>query len=142
MKIIDSDLFFDSSIKMENDWQKRFRERYYLLKLTEGLTQKMLADQIGVSQLTTGHWLRGKTAPDSIDLYNNLSKAIKLHPAKLLFDIDPVPDTFAGLLFDMAQLDQGRIALIEQLIDHLKGTTAYTDKRRIPDRRQGPRRTS
>lgn len=126
---------------MENNWLERFRDRYNFLKLTEGLTQKILADQIGVSQPTIGHWLKGKTEPESVNLYIKLSKSIKLHPAKLLFDIEPVPDTLLQLVFDIAQLDQDSISLMEQLIARLKSSAPDTDKREVPDRRQGHRRT-
>ncbi len=125
---------------MESGWINRFRDRYNFLKINEGLTQKTLADQIGVSQPTVGHWLKGKTEPDSIDLYIRLSKAIKLHPAKLLFDRDTVPNHLQTLVISLTQLDQESIELIEQLVVRFKGNRTEIDKREKSDRRQGHRR--
>lgn len=70
-------------------WRKRFTERFYLLKKTEGLTQEALAEKVGVTQGTIGHWLNGRRSPDSLEDYEKLASALGVHPAELLYGVPP-----------------------------------------------------
>ena len=70
------------------DWRERFRLRFELLKAREGLTQEKLAEVLGVTQGTIGHWLNARRAPDTLAMYEQLAKALNVHPAWLLYGID------------------------------------------------------
>lgn len=70
------------------DWRERFRQRFDVLKAREGLTQEKLAEELGVTQGTIGHWLNARRAPDTLAMYEQLAKALNVHPAWLLYGID------------------------------------------------------
>lgn len=68
-------------------WRKRLVERFSHLKRTEGITQEWLAERVGVTQGTIGHWLNGRRSPDSLEDYEKLASAIGMHPAELLYGV-------------------------------------------------------
>jgi len=72
------------------DWRSRFIKRLEQLKRSEKLTQERLGEILGVTQGTIGHWKTGKRSPDNLDQYEKLAKALKLHPAELLYGIKPL----------------------------------------------------
>ena len=69
-------------------WRERFSVRLRHLKATEGLTQQKLADQLGVAQSTVAGWLHGRREPESLQQFEALAKAIRVHPAWLLYGVD------------------------------------------------------
>lgn len=69
-------------------WRDRFQRRFNDLKRDEGLTQAKLADQLDVSQGSINNWLSGYRSPRTLEQYEALAKAIKMHPAHLLYGID------------------------------------------------------
>lgn len=68
-------------------WRKRFTEKFQQLKQTEGITQETLAERVGVTQGTIGHWLNGRRSPDSLGDYEKLAAALGMHPAELLYGV-------------------------------------------------------
>lgn len=70
-------------------WRKRFNERFSYLKRTDGITQEWLAEKVGVTQGTIGHWLNGRRSPDTLEDYEKLASAIGMHPAELLYGVQP-----------------------------------------------------
>lgn len=70
-------------------WRERAKSRYIHLKSTEGLTQAKLAEQVGVTQGAVAHWLGGRRVPETLEQYEALAMALKMHPAELLYGLDP-----------------------------------------------------
>ena len=79
------------SLGMAENWRDRFRQRFYQLKHAEGLTQEILAERVGVSQPTIGHWLNERRTPDTLDLYESLANGLKVTPQWLLYGIEDQP---------------------------------------------------
>lgn len=53
------------------------------------MTQESLAVQMGLTQGTIGHWLNGRRSPDTLADYEKLAVALEMHPAELLYGINP-----------------------------------------------------
>lgn len=68
-------------------WRDRFRGRYRELRDQEGLTQEQLAERLGITQGTVAHWLNGRRSPKSLEAYESLASALRVHPAWLLYGI-------------------------------------------------------
>lgn len=70
------------------DWRDRFKERFRDLKRGQGLTQEMLAEKVGVTQGTIGHWINDRRSPEKLEDYEKLAKALGMHPAELLYGVE------------------------------------------------------
>lgn len=108
------------------DWRERFRQRFDVLKVREGLTQEKLAEILGVTQGTVGHWLNARRAPDTLAMYEQLAKALNVHPAWLLYGIDKAmtKESFEFIeLWEKLPLSQ-RLALFETV----RSLAAQVDK--------------
>ena len=79
---------FRSVLPMTN-WRDRFKTRFTEMKRTKGVTQESLAEQMGLTQGTVGHWLNGRRSPDTLSDYEKLAVALEMHPAELLYGINP-----------------------------------------------------
>ena len=112
-----------------NGWRNRFKLRFKHLKTTTGLTQEELAEKVGVSQGTIAHWVNGRRSPDDLQTYEKLAKALKMHPAELLYAIDPDAvkswDQNARLLKKLKQLTDDKRQIVEATID------AFSDDQRV-----------
>ena len=64
-------------------WRKVFTTRFNVLKNEQGLTQEKLAEKIGVTQGTVGHWLRGERTPGSMEVFRKIESALTLAPGQL-----------------------------------------------------------
>ncbi|MBL4866377.1 MAG: helix-turn-helix domain-containing protein [Pseudomonadales bacterium] len=67
-----------------NEWRDRFVDRLEELKGSEGLTQQKLAERLGVTQGTIGHWKAGRRHPDSLQMYYSLADELKMPREELL----------------------------------------------------------
>ena len=111
------------------DWRERFKLRFELLKAREGLTQEKLAESLGVTQGTVGHWLNARRAPDTLAMYEQLAKALGVSPAWLLYGID---QTISRETLEFAKLWEKlpasqRIALheaVRSLVEQVEKSTA------------------
>jgi transcriptional regulator with XRE-family HTH domain len=111
------------------DWRERFKLRFELLKSREGLTQEKLAESLGVTQGTVGHWLNARRAPDTLAMYEQLAKALGVSPAWLLYGID---QTISQETLEFAKLWERlpasqRIALheaVRSLVKQIEKSTA------------------
>lgn len=81
----------DAGSVLPMSWRKRLNERFSYLKRTEGITQEWLAEKVGVTQGTIGHWLNGRRSPDTLEDYEKLASAIGMHPAELLYGVQSGP---------------------------------------------------
>lgn len=70
-------------------WRERAKSQYIKLKRSEGLTQYKLAEQLGVTQGAVAHWLSGRRVPETLEQYEALAIALKMHPAEMLYGLDP-----------------------------------------------------
>ncbi len=70
-------------------WRDRFKRRLSELKASEGFTQEKLGEMINRSQGTIGHWVHGRRQPKSLEEYEKLAQALRVHPAWLLYGMDP-----------------------------------------------------
>lgn len=57
------------------------------LRITQGLTQKALAEKIGVSPITVFQWEHGKYHPTP-SIVPKLAEALKVTPKQLFFTIN------------------------------------------------------
>lgn len=78
-----------ASIRSMEEWRERFRNRFSYLKRTEGMTQASLAEAIGVTQGTVGHWLRGRRTPENPEQFEALARGLRMSLAELLAGVVP-----------------------------------------------------
>jgi len=64
-------------------WRRIFIKRLAELKESEGMTQNILAEMLGLSQGTIGQWHVGKRTPGDLNQFRNLEKALRLTPGTL-----------------------------------------------------------
>jgi len=57
-------------------WHDRFKSRFQELKVTKGMTQYTLADDLGVSQGTVANWLNGIREPRSIQDFEKIASVL------------------------------------------------------------------
>lgn len=65
-------------------WRKIFKDQYSYLKNNDNLTQKQLANLIGVRQATISYWLNGSRSPETFTQFQRLALFIKLNENDLL----------------------------------------------------------
>ena len=66
-----------------DEWRKIFVKRFDELKTSQGLTQEKLAEALGVTQGTIGHWYRGERKPRGLEQFRRLEHALELAPGTL-----------------------------------------------------------
>jgi transcriptional regulator with XRE-family HTH domain len=77
-------------------WRREFAARLKAARLAAGLTQKRLAEMVGVSQPTLGSWERA-TRPCSLTDFLAIADALGVHPESLLPGTPPpVPVVYEG----------------------------------------------
>jgi transcriptional regulator with XRE-family HTH domain len=96
-------------------WRTRLRRRFEELKARDGLTQEGLAERVGVTQGTVGHWLSGRRTPDTLATFEALANALSVHPAWLIYGID-VDDSATEAARKLNSLPQARRDAIITLI--------------------------
>lgn len=107
--------------RMAEAWRERFRQQFYKLKHAEGLTQETLAERVGVSQPTIGHWLNARRTPDTLEHYEALAKGLKVTPQWMLYGIETIPsnEEDAHLITEFHELDEPDRAALMAILDSL-----------------------
>jgi transcriptional regulator with XRE-family HTH domain len=98
-------------------WQDRMRAR----RKQVGLTQAGLAERLALSQSTITHWETGKREPDTLQQFEELAKALEMHPAELIYGIEVLSPDATRVGRSWSHLDSSARLAIAKTVDALAG---------------------
>jgi len=96
------------------------------LRRTRGMTQKQLADMVGVSKSYLSELETGKKPINSLRLAA-FAKALDVSPASLIAEIDD-PDALDDLIEKILNLDSARLANVIDYVDFQASQSAVAGK--------------
>lgn len=110
-----------STILVMETWRDRFKACWERLN-RDGMTQDQLAERLGVSQGTIAHWLKGRRTPKNLVEFEHLAEALGVHPAWLIYGIEPatgIPSDIAATARALGQLPPGQQLAVKTTIEQL-----------------------
>jgi transcriptional regulator with XRE-family HTH domain len=96
---------------MVETWRERMKQRRKELQLS----REALAERLGLTPSTVGHWETGTREPETLERFEALAQALELHPMELIYGI-PYDAEFLPLLLRLKELPPDARTAIKAII--------------------------